>query len=241
MSKNSNVNRQDIRTSDFSFVLLRVAPAIALIIGVLTWNGAVGAAQKLNIQDTKNKKRYKTILFLGNSLTAGYGIGAQDAFPQLIQQRIDSLGLRYRVINAGLSGETTAGGLRRIDWLLRQPIDIFVLELGGNDALRGIDLNVTRKNLKQIVQKVRAKNPGVKIVIAGMQAPPNLGGAYARQFRAIYPALAREADAALVPFLLADVAGIAELNLADRIHPNRTGHEIVATNVWNVLKTVIGN
>ncbi len=188
---------------------------------------------------TGEKTSNKTILFLGNSLTAGYGLAPRLAFPSLIQQKIDSVGWNFDVVNAGLSGETTSGGLRRIDWLLRNHIDVLVLELGGNDALRGIPPELTKKNLQGIIDKTREKYPDVKIVIAGMQAPPNLGENYTRRFRQMFPELAEENDAALIPFLLEGVGGVAELNLADRIHPNAQGHKIVAENVWSVLKPVL--
>jgi acyl-CoA thioesterase-1 len=156
----------------------------------------------------------KTILFFGNSLTAGYGLDEEQSFPALIQQRIDSLGLAYLVVNAGLSGETTSGGLNRIEWVLKQKVDIFVLELGANDVLRGLDLKATESNLKAILDKVKSKYPDVKLMLAGMQAPPNMGNDYTRQFAAIFPRLAKQYNAALIPFLLKDVAAIPSLNLA---------------------------
>ena len=179
------------------------------------------------------------IVFFGNSLTAGYGLDEQYSFPSLIQRKLDSLGYDYEVVNAGLSGETTAGGRNRIDWVMEQPMDIFVLELGGNDVLRGFDLSVTRENLAAILDAVRAKYPDVQLVLAGMEAPPNMGNAYTDRFRAIYRELAREKDTALIPFLLADVGGIPELNLPDRIHPNREGQVIVAENVWETLEGLL--
>jgi acyl-CoA thioesterase I len=178
----------------------------------------------------------KTILFFGNSLTAGYGLEPAQAFPALIQQRLDSLGLPYRAINAGLSGETTAGGKSRIDWLLRQKVDIFVLELGGNDGLRGIDLKETRRNLQDIIDRVKAKYPDVKIVLAGMQIPPNMGPQYAAEFQDIYQDLAKKNNTALIPFLLEGVGGIPKLNLPDGIHPTPEGHRMVMENVWKVLE-----
>jgi acyl-CoA thioesterase-1 len=178
----------------------------------------------------------KTIIFFGNSLTAGYGVEPSQAFPALIQDRIDSLQLPWKVINAGLSGETTAGGRSRIDWILRQPVDIFVLELGGNDGLRGIPVTETRANLQAIIDTVREKNPQVKIILAGMQVPPNMGQQYASQFRAVFQQLAEKNNTTLVPFLLEDVGGVPELNQPDGIHPNVEGHRIVAENVWEVLR-----
>lgn len=181
----------------------------------------------------------RTILILGNSLAAGLGLDPEQAFPALLQQKIDSLGWPFEVVNAGLSGETSAGGLRRIDWLLRRPIDVLVLELGANDGLRGIPPEVTKANLQAIIDKVRAANPDVHIVLAGMQAPPNLGEAFTASFRDLFPALARENDAALIPFLLEGVAGIPELNQADGIHPTAEGHRIIAETVWRTLRPLL--
>ncbi len=186
--------------------------------------------------ETTPRKKQKTVLFFGNSLTAGYGLEEDQSFPSLVQDRIDSLGMEYTVVNAGLSGETTAGGLNRVDWILKQDIDIFVLELGGNDMLRGIDINTTEANLNGILKKVKAKNPDIKIIVAGMLAPPNMGADYSREFGGIYPRLAKEFGAALIPFFLDKVGGIPELNLQDGIHPNAEGQKIVRENVWRVLK-----
>lgn len=180
-----------------------------------------------------------TILFFGNSLTAGYGIEMDAAFPGLIQKRIDSLQLNYEVINAGLSGETTASGNTRVDWVLKQPIDIFILELGGNDGLRGISSNETRKNLQLIIDKVRTKYPTCEIIIAGMQIPPNMGPEYTTAFRTLFPEIAEKNNLLLIPFLLENVGGIPDLNLPDGIHPNEKGHKIVAENVWEVLKGLL--
>ncbi|SHF41660.1 acyl-CoA thioesterase-1 [Fodinibius roseus] len=179
------------------------------------------------------------ILFFGDSITAGHGIDKQEAFPALIQQKIDSLGWNFQAINGGLSGETSSGGLRRIDWMLRQPVSVFVLELGGNDGLRGIDPEVTKRNLQMIMNKVRAKYPDAAIVLAGMQVPPNLGSDYTGAFREIYPALAEQNKAELIPFLLEGVGGNDELNQSDGIHPTAEGHKVVAKNVWEVLKPIL--
>jgi acyl-CoA thioesterase-1 len=181
----------------------------------------------------------KIILFYGNSLTAGYGIDADDAFPGLTQTRIDSLGLDYKVINGGLSGETTAGGLSRLDWFLEDKPEIFILELGGNDGLRGIALTETKSNLLAMVDKVRAKFPETKIILAGMQIPPNMGQEYSYEFKEIYPAVAEEKNITLIPFLLENVGGIPELNLPDGIHPTEEGHQIVFETIWPYLKTKI--
>ena len=177
----------------------------------------------------------KTILFLGNSLSAGYGLDPEQAFPALVQKKIDSLQWNFRVVNAGLSGETSSGGQRRVDWQLKNSVEVLVLELGGNDGLRGITLDLTKKNLQAIIDRVKTKYPDVKIVIAGMQVPPNLGQEYTSQFRALYAELAKKNNARLIPFLLEGVGGDPKLNLPDGIHPTAAGHRIVANNVWKVL------
>ncbi len=181
----------------------------------------------------------KVILFYGNSITAGYGLDLSEAFPAIVQERLDSLGYDYQVINAGLSGETTASGLSRIEWVLRTPVDIFVLELGGNDGLRGISLDETKRNLESILLKVKGEYPQVKIVVAGMQIPPNMGQEYTEEFRGIFPVLAEKHDAVLIPFLLEGVGGNPELNLPDGIHPTAEGHKIVAETVWEALKPLL--
>jgi acyl-CoA thioesterase-1 len=181
----------------------------------------------------------KTILFFGNSLTAGYGVGADQSFPAIIGRRIDSLHWPYQVINAGISGETTADGKSRIGWTLRQHVDIFVLELGANDGLRGIPVAGTATNLQAIIDSVKTKYPAAKIVLAGMQVPPSMGLTYANAFRQIFGQLAAKNKVALIPFLLQDVAGISELNQPDGIHPSEQGHRIVADNVWQVLHPLL--
>jgi acyl-CoA thioesterase-1 len=184
-------------------------------------------------------KEQKTILFFGTSLTAGYGLDPTEAYPALIQNRIDSLKMPYKVINGGLSGETSAGGKGRIDWLLKQRVDIFVLELGANDGLRGLPVAQTIKNLQNIIDRVKAKYPDVKLVIAGMQVPPNMGAKYASDFKNIFPDLAKKNQMALIPFLLDKVGGIPKLNQADGIHPTAEGDKILAENVWVVLKDLL--
>lgn len=181
----------------------------------------------------------RVILFFGDSLTAGYGLDREQAFPALVQARIDSLGWNFEVFNAGLGGETSAGGLRRIDWLLRRPIDVFVLELGANDGLRGVDPQDTHANLQAIVERVQAKNPEVAVVIAGMQMPPNFGAEYAAAFAAVFPAVAQKNNAALIPFLLEGVGDQPALNLPDGNHPNAEGHRVVAETVWATLGPVL--
>lgn len=172
-------------------------------------------------------------------MTAGYGLDEEDSFPYLIQQEIDALGKDFIVVNAGLSGETTSGGLNRIDWVLKQDVDIFVLELGANDLLRGLNIDATEDNLRNILKRVVAKNKDIQIIIAGMMAPPNMGNDYTTKFGGIFPKLAKEFDAALIPFLLDGVAGMESLNQKDGIHPNKEGTALVAKNVWAVLKSYI--
>jgi acyl-CoA thioesterase-1 len=188
---------------------------------------------------TSKTEKAKTIVFYGNSLTAGYGVDPSESFPSLVQDKIDSLQLPYKVINAGVSGETTAGGKSRIDWILRQPVNVFVLELGGNDGLRGIPIAETSKNLQSIIDRVREKYPEAKIILAGMQVPPNMGRQYATQFRVVFEQLAEKNNVQLIPFLLENVGGIASLNQGDGIHPNPQGHRIVAQNVWKVLEGML--
>jgi len=181
----------------------------------------------------------KTLLFYGDSITAGYGLDPGDAYPAIIQQKIDDAGLAWKVVNAGLSGETTAGGLRRLDWILRQPVDIFVIELGGNDGLRGLEPDVTRANLEKMIERIRVKNPRVVVVLAGMQIPTNMGPAYAQAFAKIYPELAAAQHTVLIPFLLDRVGGIPELNQPDGIHPTAAGHRIVAETVWKTIQPLL--
>lgn len=181
----------------------------------------------------------KVILFFGDSLTAGYGLSPEEAFPALAEKQLVKNGKNAKIVNAGLSGETSAGGVTRIDWVLRQPIDVFVLELGANDGLRGLPIDQTKKNLQAIIDKVKVKNPNVKVLITGMMVPPNMGSAYTTQFTAIFPELAKKNSATLMPFLLEGVAGDEKLNQADGIHPNIEGHKIVATNITKVLSPLL--
>ncbi len=184
-------------------------------------------------------QQQKTILFFGNSLTAGYGLDPELGFPNLIQQKINEKKANYTVINAGLSGETSAGGLSRIDWVLNRQVDIFILELGANDGLRGLPLEATKNNLQGIIDKVKSKFPNAIIVIAGMMVPPNMGEDYSIEFVKIYPELVRKNKALLIPFLLDGVAGNPKLNQGDGIHPNVDGQKIVADNVWKVIKPIL--
>jgi acyl-CoA thioesterase-1 len=179
------------------------------------------------------------VLFLGTSLTAGQGLDPEQAYPALIQKKIDAAGLGYRVVNAGLGGDTSADALGRLDWLLRQKVDVLVVETGANDALRGQDPAATRENIRAILARAREHSPPPRLVLVGMEAPRNLGDDYVRRFRAIYPELARESGAALVPFLLEGVGGVASLNQADGIHPTAAGHERMAETVWRVLEPVL--
>ncbi len=190
-------------------------------------------------KDIHNQERQKTILCFGNSITAGYGLDPDLAYPKVLEQILKDKGHNYRVINAGLSGETSAGGLTRIDWVLQNKIDVFILELGANDGLRGLPLIQTKSNLQSIIQKVVKKYPEAQIVIAGMMVPPNMGQDYASEFSYVFNELATEYDALLIPFLLDGVGGNPELNISDGIHPNIEGHKIVAQNVYNVLKEVL--
>tara|TARA_Y100001933_G_scaffold259584_1_gene309778 strand:- start:6346 stop:7050 length:705 start_codon:yes stop_codon:yes gene_type:complete len=181
----------------------------------------------------------KKILFFGDSLTAGYGLEVSQAFPSIIQQKIDSLELDYTVINAGLSGETTASGKNRLEWVLEDNVDIIILELGANDGLRGIPLTETASNLKSMVHTIQNKLPNAKIVLAGMKIPPNMGPEYTSEFENIFPELAASENIHLIPFLLENVAGIPDLNQSDGIHPTAEGQKLVAENVWEVLGPIL--
>lgn len=197
--------------------------------------GAAAASSPSVAAASRRGAEERTILFVGTSLTAGLGLDPDSAYPMLIQRRLDALGESYRVVNAGVSGETSAGALRRIGWLMRQPVDVFVLETGANDGLRALDVAALRANLGAILDTVRAHYPGARLVVAGMRAPPNLGVRYTTAFARVYGEVAREKHAALIPFLLAGVAGVDSLNQGDGIHPNARGERIVAENVWRVL------
>jgi acyl-CoA thioesterase-1 len=183
--------------------------------------------------------RKPVVVFFGTSLTAGYGLEPEQAFPVLIEKKAESEGLPIQAINAGLSGETTAGAARRIDWVLRTPADLVVIEGGANDALRGLSPDAARANLEQVIAAVRRKQPSAKIVLVQMEAPPNFGAAYTRSFRTIYADIAKKEGIPLLPFLLNGVAGIARLNQADGIHPNLAGERIVADNLWSALKPIV--
>jgi acyl-CoA thioesterase-1 len=176
---------------------------------------------------------------VGTSLTAGLGLDPEEAYPALLQRKADSLGLHVDIVNAGLSGETSAGALRRIDWLLRGPADVVVIETGANDGLRGLNVDSTRANLRAIIGKVKAARPAARILLAQMEAPPNLGAKYTAAFSAMYQDVAKEEGVGIMPFLLQGVAGVTSLNQSDGIHPNERGEEIVAANVWAALEPVL--
>lgn len=212
---------------------------IILFLACTNNENAAGSNQTNTANDSATVAKKKTIVFFGNSLTAGYGLSPEEAFPAIIQKRIESLGLPYQVINAGVSGETSSGGKTRIDWILREPVDIFVLELGANDGLRGTPLSETKKNLQDIIDIVKAKYPKIKLVFAGMEIPPNMGQAYTAEFRTIYTDLAAKNNMTLIPFLLQGVGGEPALNQADGIHPTAEGHRIVADNVWKELQKLL--
>ena len=206
-----------------------------LAAALLAWAGSAGFA-------SAGASGERTIVFFGDSLTAGYGLADPDAqsFPALIQGKIDAARLPWHVVNAGLSGETSAGGLRRVDWVLRQKPDVFVLELGANDGLRGTAPDVTRTNLQAIIDKVRSRYPEARIVIAGMRMPPSMGSDYAEAFGAVYPALSARNGLILIPFLLEEVAERPALNQSDGIHPNALGAAVVTDTVWKVLLPILG-
>jgi acyl-CoA thioesterase I len=179
------------------------------------------------------------VLFLGDSITAGYGLELSQAFPALIQEKIQAKGWRFKAVNAGQSGDTSAGALDRLNWLLKNRVDVLVLELGGNDGLRGLPVEGTQKNLQAIIDRTKAKYPQAKIIIAGMKVPPNMGQDYAKKFEAVFVDLAKKNKAPLIPFVLEGVGGVRELNLPDGIHPTAKGHQIVAATVWKVLEPVL--
>lgn len=225
---------------------MQIRLIISTIVTLLSISCSNSGKEKISTgQENKNEKEVSTstrknILFFGNSLTAGYGLESpEEAFPARIQQKIDSLKLPYKVISAGLSGETSAGGNERIEWVLKQPFDIFVLELGANDGLRGLATEATYRNLASIIKKVRATNPDCQIVLAGMMVPPSMGSTYVKKFQAIFPALAKEYRLFLIPFLLEGVGGEVDLNQKDGIHPTSAGQKILAENVWKVLEPLL--
>lgn len=197
-------------------------------------------SETTTVEKVTQQTTSKRIVFFGDSLTAGYGLeDIENAFPGIIQSKIDSIGLNYKVINSGISGETTSGGKNRIDWVLNQKPAVFVLELGANDGLRGLPLQQTISNLQTIIDTIKKKYPDTKIVLAGMQIPPNMGQDYATGFKNIFTSLSQKNNLALIPFLLEDLGGIAKLNQSDGIHPTKEGHKILANNVWKVLEPIL--
>jgi acyl-CoA thioesterase-1 len=199
----------------------------------VTGDSSVGVAR------APAKDARKTILFVGTSLTAGYGIDPQQAYPALIQRRLDSLGLNYEAVNAGVSGETSSGAVHRMPWLLKQPFDVFVLETGANDGLRGLPIDSLRANIQRIIDDVKRTHPQAKILLIGMEALPNMGGSYVTGFRSVYADLAKKNGVTFLPFLLRGVAGVDTLNQPDMVHPNPRGASIVAETVWGTLRGML--
>ena len=247
-----------------AFKGLRVSAVRGFVLGALGVAGACGSGRNVDnpkdVGEAKNNMsvakgredsstasgvagstsvRRPVVLFFGTSLTAGYGLDPEQAFPSLIEKKAEAEGLPIRVVNGGLSGETTAGAARRIDWVLRTPADLVVVEGGANDALRGLSPDAARSNLEQVIATIRQKQPRAKIVLVQMEAPPNFGAAYTRSFRAIYADVASKENVPLLPFLLGGVAGISSLNQADGVHPNLAGERIVADNLWKALKPIV--
>jgi acyl-CoA thioesterase-1 len=222
--------RRDVRAR--RILALGLALVCATIASARDEEVAPGSSE---VRQASDSDEQPVVLFVGTSLTAGYGLAADQAYPAVLQERIDSAGLDYHVVNAGVSGDTSAGGLRRLKWLLKLPIAVLFVELGANDMLRGLDVEPLRKNLAQILLRTRAAHPDARFVIAGMRAAPNLGRDYGEAFEAVFPTVAREHEAALVPFLLDGVAGDPSLNQADGIHPTTEGQRRIAKTVWPVL------
>jgi len=205
-------------------------------------SGPHGAPRTSPITDARRTPAVdarRTILFLGTSLTAGLGLDPDSAYPLQIQRMIDSAGMPYSVVNAGVSGETSSGLLGRLDWLMRQPFDVVVIETGANDGLRGVSVEAMRRNIQQTIERIRQARPAARIVLIQIEALPNMGKAYTQQFRDAFPDLAKSNDVVLLPFLLDGVAGRSELNQADGVHPNYEGERIVARNVWKGLKPLL--
>jgi acyl-CoA thioesterase-1 len=198
-----------------------------------------GAVARDTTTESPASSALPAIVFLGTSLTAGLGVELDQAYPALIQQKIDSLGLHYRVVNAGVSGESSAGALHRIDWVMREKPVVLLIETGANDGLRGQDLDSLKANIQAMIHRVHGQAPDTRIILIGMEALPNLGAQYTKAFHNIYPAVARANHIPLVPFLLEGVAGVDSLNQEDGVHPTPAGHRIIASNVWPTLETVL--
>lgn len=224
-------------------MIVRYPLALGFALGLALVASACGEGKEAAMGAAKASgdvpDRRPAVLFIGTSLTAGLGLDPSQAFPAIIQSKIDSSGLGYRVVNAGVSGETSAGARRRAAWLLRQPPAVLVLETGANDGLRGLDPDSLRANLQAILDTARSLRPAPRLVVIGMRAPPNYGSGYTRRFAAVYPGVARRSGAAFVPFLLEGVGGVDSLNQADGIHPTAAGQRKLAENVWRVLEPVL--
>lgn len=202
-------------------------------------SGALLAAEPPNATGGNGGAARGRIVVLGDSITAGYGLDPSEAYPALLQKKVDDARLPFTVVNAGVSGDTTSGGLRRVNWALAQGADVLIVALGGNDGLRGISPEQTEKNLEDIIRKAREKSPAVKVVVAGMQMPGNMGEDFSKKFAAVFPDVSRKSSTGLVPFLLEGIGGVAELNQEDRIHPTAEGQKRVAENVWKVLEGLL--
>ena len=227
-----------------SAISLASTATVAVPVGTTSASSTEKGAQKAPEKPpataaTSSSPTDKTLVVLGDSLSAGFGVDPSEAWPARVQDMIRQAGLTWKLVNAGVSGDTSAGGLRRLDWILRRPVDALLIELGGNDGLRGLPLEATRTNLQAVIERTRAKFPDARIVLAGMRMPDNFGEAYTRQFEGLYRDLAEKHRVVLIPFLLDGVGGRPELNLPDQIHPNAEGHRRVATNVWKVLRPVL--
>ncbi|WP_245181054.1 arylesterase [Flavobacterium sp. XN-5] len=244
MPKNRQLILNSIRTNLKVFIKFSRILVLLLLVACKSDNAikeskseTTSTAAKTEQAETSSSKK---IVVFGDSLTAGYGLeDVNDAFPGIIQDKIDALQLDYTIVNSGVSGETTSGGINRIDWVLNEEPSIFILELGANDGLRGVPLQQTKENLQGIIDAVKKKYPSTKIILAGMQLPPNMGQTYTTEFKNLFPSLSKKNDLYLIPFLLDNVGGVAALNQSDGIHPTKEGHEILATNVWNVLKPIL--
>ncbi len=210
-----------------------------LVVALLACGAAGFASAQTSSSSAPAPVALRTVVVLGDSLAAGYGVDSAEAFPALLQQKISAAGLPFKIVNAGVSGDTTAGGLRRLDWVLKRPVDVLLIELGGNDGLRGLAPETTRTNLQAIIDKTRQRQPHVRFILAGMQMPPNLGEEFIRKFARVFPEVAKANHAALIPQLLEGVGGDPKWNLPDRIHPTPQGHKRVAETVWKVLRPVL--
>jgi acyl-CoA thioesterase I len=219
-------------------MILRYVAVLGLVTGLLGCERPRDNPPASSQTSTPSLER-PSVVFLGTSLTAGLGLDPEQAYPAVIQRKIDSAGLGYRVVNAGVSGETSAGALRRVDWLFQQPVSVLVVETGANDGLRGLPPDSLRANIQAIFDRAKQLEPPPKLVLLGMRVPPNYGRTYSQQFQALYPELARANDATLVPFLLQSVGGIASLNQADGVHPTAEGQRKMAETVWKVLEPIL--